>query len=110
MGTIDLKKFTRIFSLLGDRDPGKVEITPHRDWLILVGLFAALIVVVAGVSALLFVQTGDEGLSAAEAETQPKPKIFNVKRLSSVISEFESREMKLQELRTERPHTIDPSE
>lgn len=109
MGNIDLKKFTRIFSFLGDRDPGKAEITPHRDWIVLVGIFVALMVAVAGASALLFMQTGDEGLSAAE-ETQPKSKIFNVKRLSSVISEFEDRETKLQELRTERPHTIDPSE
>lgn len=105
----DIKRIIKRLAQHQDKDKFKIEMTPHRDWRILVITFAVLVVAVGFASFYIFVQIERDEIFIAKEGEKAHARIFNTQKLKDTIKTFEEKKATLEILRTERPPIIDPS-
>lgn len=105
----DIKKIVKRLAQHQDKDKLKIEMTPHRDWRILVIAFAILVIAVGFASFYIFVQIERDEIFIAKEGEKVRARTFNTQKLKDTIKAFEQRQADLEILRTERPSIIDPS-
>jgi flagellar basal body-associated protein FliL len=109
MKWFDSKKIFKRFTQLRDNDKLKMEITPRKDWQLLVVFFVVLAVIVAATSFYIFVHIENDEIFLAKGEDRPALKVFNAAKLKNIIQTLRSREEDLANLKANRPHVVDPS-
>ncbi|MBI5816955.1 MAG: hypothetical protein HZB09_00855 [Candidatus Yonathbacteria bacterium] len=109
MRTPNIKKIFKGIIQRQDKDKFKTEMTPHRDWRILVIAFAVFVIGVGVASFYIFVQIDRDEIFVAKEGEKASTKTFNTQKLKDTIKAFEQRKTVLEALRAERPHIIDPS-
>lgn len=110
MKGFDIKKIFKKFIRLRDKDKLKMEITPHRDWRILVVVFAVLVIIVAAVSFYSFMHIGNDDIFLSRGGDRSAVKMLDTQKLKNIIQAFQARADELAGMRANRPHVVDPSQ
>ncbi|MEO8638147.1 MAG: hypothetical protein ABI430_04585 [Candidatus Taylorbacteria bacterium] len=82
---------------------------PYHDWKILLIVSAVLFLAVLSLSIYLFAGVLKGDLSSVPLQEEATPKTFKQEVLKGIISDFDARAIKLNELRAQRIDIADPS-
>jgi len=105
MFKINLKKFSlmRGGSFLG------FGLSPHRDWRIVLTGFAILVLLVLGMSSLVFYRTNsNSGSAGVQVESSPR-NTLNLERLKKTVDYYKDKETKFEEIKSTKGNLLDPS-
>lgn len=91
-----------------DRDKLKIEITPYRDWKILVKVFFVVLVVLVATHVYVFVQLSNDTLFAQKDVTDTVI-TFNKDRLLQTVDYYDAKEATYREILETKPSVVDPA-
>ncbi|MDD5152588.1 MAG: hypothetical protein PHS95_01120 [Candidatus Pacebacteria bacterium] len=101
------KNFKKLFSSR-EADSSRAEITPYRDWLIIVIVFFVGIVASVLFNIYLSMQINSDSFSVA-GQKNPEGLKLNHKGLTEVLDNFSAKETAFEKLKTEGVTVVDPS-
>lgn len=91
-----------------DRDTLKIEITPYRDWKIIVNAFFVAFMVLVALHMYVFVELSNDTLFA-QKDTTDTVIMFNKDRLLKVVDQYDAKAAKYNALLETKPAVVDPS-
>jgi uncharacterized membrane protein len=97
-----LTKLKYFFGIGKADQRGRYIIHPHRDWLVIVGVFAVILIIVFIVNLYFVYRVNKGNIFVTEQESVTTEKSFNRERLAEVVSLFERRENQFDTLQTSR--------
>ncbi len=100
-------RIKKMFSTKGS-DPTKIEITPYRDWSIVVVIFLSGIFISLGFNVYLFMGINEDDFFGNTVKKE-EVAIFNKEKLLTVLDGFKKKEEVSEALRKVATPTIDPS-
>ena len=101
------QKIKKMFATKGN-DPTKIEITPYRDWRIVVIIFLWGIFVSLGLNVYLFMRINEEDFFGASVKKE-EIITFNTEKLLTVLEGFKKKEEISEALKKAPTPIIDPS-
>lgn len=102
-----LKELKKLSSSKG-ADPMKMEITPFRDWRIVVITFFVGLVIATGFNAYMSIAINHDNFFIT-APKSSETVIFNKDGLAKVLEWFTVKEVLFEKARTEKSSVVDPS-
>lgn len=105
---IDFKKYFRRTGGSKGSDPQKMEITPYRDWRILVGVFFLGVIVSFGFNIFMSMQISSDSFFTADKKSNSGV-VLNKDGLSKTLDELAAKEAAFEKARTETISVVDPS-
>lgn len=100
-------RIKKMFSTKGS-DPAKIEITPYRDWRIVVIIFLAGIAVSLGLNVYLFMGINEDDFFGGTIKKE-EVATFNKEKLLTVLNGFKNKEEVSEALKKTATPAIDPS-
>lgn len=102
-----LKEFKKFFSSKGS-DPMKMEITPYRDWRIVVIAFFVGLVISFGFNIYMSIEINRDNFFTATT-VESKGAAFKKDDLAKVLAGLAEKEALFEKIRTEGVSVVDPS-
>ena len=103
-----LQRIQKTLFVLFDYDKAKFEITPHRDWLVLVVCFLVLLVLGAGVGYYLFIKIGVGGGAAQDVIQTQRSSTIDTSELDRVLYRERQKKEDYSRLLSTSPQFLDP--
>ena len=103
-----MKALVEKFFAKQDRDKMKTEITPYRDWKILVNTFFVVLVMLVAVHVYVFVQLSNDTLFA-QKDTTDTVITFNKDKLLKTVDHYDAKAVKYDDLLQTKPAVVDPA-
>lgn len=100
-------RIKKMFATKGS-DPAKIEITPYRDWRIVVVVFLCGILISFGFNVYLFMGINEDNFFGTTIKKE-EVVIFNKEKLLIVLEGFKKKEEVSEALKKVATPTIDPS-
>jgi len=103
-----IKKLSKKFTEIGDKDKTKIRILSHRDWGVVISLFFIIVVLVIAVHIYLFIQIG-EGIFSVKQQGEDSSKKLDIEKLERTTASFDEQEKEFNRILGEKPNISDPS-
>lgn len=101
------KKLKKMFSNKG-ADPLKIEITPYRDWMVLVIIFFVGLIASFGFNIFMSVKINSDNFFTVAPVSEGSASL-NKNGLAKILAEFTEKEKLFEKIRTEGVPVVDPS-
>lgn len=101
------KELKKLFASNGG-DPMKMEITPFRDWMVIVIIFFIGLILATGFNAYMSIEINRDNFFTT-TQKSGEAVIFNKEGLAKVLAGLAEKEALFEKARTEKSTVVDPS-